>query len=127
MRGLLMVLLTTSVLFAGCSSFWPDGRACTMLYAYGVSANVTDADTGEAVTNATLTLQDGDYTEVMEGSPSGGYVGAGERPGTYTLTIEVPGVPSETVPDIVVGFDGCHVIGVALDIQVESDRIVVTR
>jgi hypothetical protein len=97
------------------------------LFAYGVSVYLTDAASGEPVAEATLTLVDGDYAEVMEFIPTGAYVGAGERKGTYTLTIEVPGRPIVTVNDIVVRHDGCHVIGVSFDAVVEADQVVVTR
>lgn len=126
MRGLFMVLLTTGLPFTSCIDRTPDGRVCTDLFAYGVSAQVTDAVTGQPITNATLTLRDGDYTEVMQAFPTGDFVGAGERPGTYTLTIDVPGATSDTVTGIVVRSDECHVIGVALDVRVESGRITVT-
>jgi hypothetical protein len=127
MRGLLTVLLTAGLPLTTCINHSFDGQVCTDLYAYGVSAHVTDADTGQIITDAVLTLQDGDYTEVMQLIPTGDYVGAGERPGTYTLTIDVPGVASDTVSDIDVGFDGCHVIGVALNIRVRPGSIEVSR
>lgn len=124
MRGLLLVLLTTGLPFTMC--LHQGDRACTALYAYGVSAHVTNADIGQPINNATLTLTEGDYSEVMMLIPTGDYVGAGERPGTYTMTIDIPGVGSTVVSDIVVGFDGCHVIGKAFEVKVQGGQIVVT-
>lgn len=126
MRILFAVLLSTGISFTSCIDILrPEGKICTAEFRYGVSAVVTDADTGEPITNAILTLRDGTYTEVMEPFPTGPgeYAGAGERPGTYTLTIEVPDVATDTISDIEVGFDGCHVIGVALDIRVRPGQI----
>ena len=65
MRSLVMVSLVSAFPFVGCPQF-PGGRACTTLFAYGVSATVTDAVTGAAIDNATLTLTEGTYTEVMQ-------------------------------------------------------------
>jgi hypothetical protein len=55
------------------------------------NATVTNSDTGTAISNAALTLTEGDYQEVMQAFPTGDYVGAGERVGTYTLTATAPG------------------------------------
>ena len=129
MRILFAVLLSTGISFTSCIDILrPGGKICTTEFRYGVSALVSDADPGEPITNAILTLRDGSYTEVMEPFPTGPgeYAGAGERPGTYTLTIEVPDVATDTISDIEVGFDGCHVIGVALDIRVRPGQIEVS-
>lgn len=117
----------SALALCGCGLIGDDGRVCTALYAYGISVNITDGTTGEPVTDATLTLIDGDYSETMQPFPSGGYAGAGERQGTYTLVIEVPGVPVETIDEIAVDHDGCHVIGVAFDVEVESGQLVITQ
>jgi hypothetical protein len=127
MRTLLTVLLTTGLPFTTCIDFPPDGRPCTALFAYGVNVHVVDADTGQPIPNAVLTLTEGDYTEVLQFIPTDTYVGAGERPGTYDLSIEVPGSGSTVVNDIEVGFDGCHVIGVVFDVLVRPGSIEVTR
>jgi hypothetical protein len=131
MRALLVVMCLAVLPAVECdfpNPFLPDdGQVCTALYAYGISATVTDANTGDPINNAVLTLTEGDYSEVMDAFPPGGYVGAGERPGNYTLTINVPGVVTGTVNDIEVNSDPCHVIGVALDIRVSLGTIVVER
>lgn len=128
MRALLIVGALTLLPAVECPFVPPDdGQVCTTLFAYGVSAMVTDNDTGDPIDNAVLTLTQGDYSEVMEAFPPGGYVGAGERAGTYSLTINVPGVAEATVDDIKVTSDGCHVVGVALDIRVSPGLVVVER
>ena len=96
-----------------------NGTVCTEVYVYGVNATVTNAQTGAAIGNATLTLKDGDYTEVMQAFPSGGYAGAGERPGTYTLTVEANGFETKTIENIVVTSDPCHVIQVTVQVALE--------
>ncbi len=119
MRLLFPVLMTAVLPFATCTRNSDDGQPCTDLYAYGVSVQLTNADTGQPIENATLTLQDGDYTEVMQLIPTGDYVGAGERAGTYTLTVTAPGFQPQTINNIVVTADRCHVRGVHLNIALQ--------
>ena len=115
MRLLLISHLSALAALSSCTL--PDPIACTALYAYGVSATVTDQETGAPIDNATLTLVDGAYEEDMESYQSGEFVGAGERAGTYTLTADAPGYQSRTIEDIVVTADVCHVHGVHLDVE----------
>ncbi len=118
MRTLMMVVLASGLPFGTCIQP-PAGTPCTALFAYGVNATVTDAVTGASIANATLTLTESGYTEVMQPFPTGDYVGAGERAGTYTLTATAPGYQSRTITDIVVTADECHVRGVHVDVQLQ--------
>lgn len=117
MRRCLSVLTGSILMAASCTM--PPGIACTALYAYGFTVTLTDATTGAAIDNGTLTLTDGSYQEVMQHFPGSGYVGAGERAGTYTLTASAPGFQSRTVNDIVVTKDECHVRGVHLNVMLQ--------
>ena len=94
-------------------------RPCTALYAYGVTATVQD-ELGNPVPGATLTLSEGSYQEILEEWYPGEYVGAGERAGTYTLTVVADGFETVTVDDIFVDADECHVIGVSRQINLQS-------
>ncbi len=85
------------------------GVACTEVFVYGVNVTVTD-DADEPVTEAVLTLTDGEYSETMEELAEGEYAGAGERAGTYTLVIEADGFEPATIEGIIVDEDECHVI-----------------
>jgi hypothetical protein len=119
MRALMLSMLAAGLPFAGCPQ---QGKVCTDLYAYGVNVTVTDAATGQPINNATLTLTEGTYQETMilfPGSP-GNYAGAGERAGTYTLTAVAPGYQSQTINNIVVTSDECHVKGVHLDVALQA-------
>jgi len=124
------IALASCVLFCclipavNCIDLWP-GQACTAIYVYGLSATVIDADTGQPIENAVLTLREGNYVEVMMHLPTGSYAGAGERAGTYNLTIHVPDVATDTIHDITIEEDECHVIGQALEIRVRQDEIIV--
>ena len=119
MRLFLLAFTIAGLPFASCPQ--RQGKVCTDLYAYGVSVDVTDAATGQPIDNATLTLTEGTYQETMilfPGSP-GNYAGAGERAGTYTLTAAAPGHQGQTVGNIVVTADECHVKGVHLDVALQ--------
>ena len=95
--------------------------ACTLNFVSGVEVRVTHAQTGEGITNAVLTLTEGEYSETLRapGDPFGSYTGAGERPGTYTLTVVASGFASQTVDNIMVRIEasGCHVETVDLSIE----------
>ncbi len=84
-----------------------------------MNVTLTDAATGAAIDNATLTLTEGSHAEEMQLIPTGDYVGAGERAGTYTLTATAPGFLSQIINDIVVTADRCHVHGVHLDVALQ--------
>ncbi len=116
MRTWIVVTALAGIPLQGC--FGIGGRACTAVFIYGVNASVTDAETGAAVSGATLTLTEGDYSEIMEevSSGSGQYVGAGERAGTYALTIAADGYASQMIENIVVEGDECHVTGVTREL-----------
>lgn len=93
-------------------------RSCTTSYAYGVSATVRDARTGAPISNATLVLTDGSFRETMMAfGVAGSYAGAGEREGTYTLTVTAQGYQSPAPRTLVVTGDECHVNGQAVTID----------
>ena len=69
---------------------------------------------------ATLTLSEGAYQEILEEWYPGEYAGAGERAGTYALTVVANGFETVTVDEIVVDADECHVIGVSNQIALQS-------
>ena len=118
MRTAMNILPLLALPLAGCLLELP-GQPCTDLYAYGVSVSATNAATGAALENATLTLTDGAYTEALQAFPTGDYVGAGERPGTYTLTATAAGFQPQTIENIVVTADRCHVHGVHVDVALQ--------
>jgi len=110
--------LLASLAIPGCQP--PLTPQCTASNDPGVRVTVLTGTFGRAVTDATLTLRDGDYTEVMQLiSPElGQYVGAFERPGTYTLTVEKFNYETQVIENIVVGGDPCHIEPVQLEVLV---------
>lgn len=114
------LLLGLALLLSGASALpgCVDTQACTTLYAYGVSVTVRNARTGEAIAGATLVLVDGSYRETMMPiGPPGSYAGAGERPGTYTLTVSAQGFQPAPPRTLVVTGDACHVRGQAVAVD----------
>ncbi len=112
------LIVASSVLILGCplGLLPPDGGfACTQVFVYGVNLTVQDG-AGDPVTGATVTLTSGQFSETMMERSPGEYVGAGERAGTYSVRIEADGFASETLTDIVVDEDECHVIPVAREV-----------
>lgn len=102
---------------AGCAI---DETSCTTEYRFGVNVTVRDARDGSAVTNATVRIVDGTYTETLtQPALQGSYAGAGERAGTYTLTVTAPGFQPAAPRTLTVGrtADGCHVQGVSVTID----------
>ena len=103
-------LLALGVLLSGLTACG-DGPliACTDIFVYGVTVEVSDAVTGEPLEDATGTLRDGSFSEEMRRHPRGILQGAGERPGTYDIAVTAPGHIPWTRDDVEVDFDGCHV------------------
>lgn len=90
---------------------------CTLQYVYGVKVALTDVTDGEIIGGATLTLRDGVHREILRETMPGQYVGAGERAGTYDLTIEAEGYAPASRNLIIVMADACHVNPVNLSIE----------
>jgi len=91
------------------------GIACTAQFVYGISATVTDAATGANITSGSyLVAREGSYVDSV--SASGDFLAtAGERAGTYNVTIGHAGYSSFTQSNVVVNRDECHVIPVRLE------------
>ena len=84
---LLCISLASSV--AGC------GSDCKSYGSAGLGIRVEDAK-GEAVCDASVNIRDGDYAEMLQvteptDSEPCTFYGAYERPGSYTISIEVAG------------------------------------
>ncbi len=114
MRNMLVISTIVGIAVVGCTPGAPvDDIACTEIFVYGVNVTVTDADSGDPVLGATLTLTEDGFSETLIEMSDGAYAGAGERAGTYTLTVDANDFVSQTIENIVVTEDECHVIPVS--------------
>lgn len=124
MRRIAHVLVVGAVAaVAACGpGYMPPGQACTTLFAYGLTVTVTSLDDGSRICDADVEAVDDDHRETLQPQGEGDdcvYVGAGERPGTYTITATKDGYASDTAEDVVVESDaeGCHVVGEQVELQ----------
>jgi hypothetical protein len=86
-------------------------EACTASIEIGLSVTVLDDATGDPICDATVTAEDGDFSETL--TASGGacetYLGVEERPAGYTVRAAAPG-HAEAVERVIILSDGCHPI-----------------
>lgn len=108
-----LALLFVLTIFLACNTSDDPGDVftnCTEEFVFGLVIEVNDANTGNIILqNVTVTAADGDYTEGLVFNFDR-FIGAGERAGTYILTIEAEGYQTLVTDPIVVGEDECHVI-----------------
>ena len=95
-----------------------DTQACTTEYRFGVNVTLRNASSGAAVAGATVVIVEGSYRETLSSiGPPGSYAGAGEREGSYTLSVAAPGYVSPAARTVVVTGNECHVNGVSVTID----------
>lgn len=118
-NSLLQTLVVALPLAAlcGCLGFDFPGGACTAEFVYGLNVVVNDGE--DPICDAEVTIEEGDYTETLESFECGSFVGAGERAGTYRITVEAEGYLTEVVEDFVITDDECHVEPRSLDITLD--------
>ncbi|WP_432412168.1 hypothetical protein [Rasiella sp. SM2506] len=95
---------------------------CTEEFVFGLSVQVRDAATNTIIPGGvTVVAQDGSYTETLS-FLFDTHVGAGERPGSYTLTATKEGFITKTAGPIIVVMDEdmCHVITQSVTIELEA-------
>lgn len=110
---------SVALLAAGCQPQVNGGVACTMEFRYGISATVTDAATGANLTPASyLVVREGSYVD--SASAMGEFLSAaGERAGTYEVTVGRPGYASFHRNGVVVTRDECHVHPVLVEARLQ--------
>ncbi len=96
---------------------------CTEEFVFGLSVQVRDATTNAIIPGGVVvTARDGSYTETLD-FMFDTHVGAGERPGTYTLTARKDGFITKMAGPITVVLDEdmCHVITQSVTIELEEN------
>ncbi len=116
-----IALSSFMLMIAGCDLNLPGGNVCTEIFIYGLTVYLTDQN-GDPVTGATVVITEGQYEETLEVVQDGFYTGAGERQGTYTLTIVAMGFEPVTINNIVITGDECHVTPVGRDITLQPEQ-----
>ncbi len=104
-----------------CSAAAPTGVACSQLYVFGIALKVQNAVTGAPVTDsASVLVTDGSYVESYgylgpAGQPLSGMISAaGERAGTYSISIRKTGFMPYDTAGVKVTRNSCHVNPVAI-------------
>ena len=101
-----------------------DQIVCTTQFVYGLNVIVLDASTGSPIfQDIEVKVIDGTYQEILELVPGLEYafVGAGERVGTYVVTVTKAGYQTYTSAPIVLTRDECHVIPQSLTVNLQSN------
>lgn len=101
---------------------------CTTEYVYGINVLIRDAKTNEPVASgATVVIRDVKYVEELrimpspvDSAPLCAY-GAGERPGTYEITVAKPGYMKWVRSGVAVTADECHVKRVTVNAYLERE------
>ena len=113
----------------GCTSVSFPG-ACTADFRYGLNVTVVDSLTGGPPASATLIARDGAHVDSIGpqapflNGPQGPAVlllsAAGERAGTYDVTVRASGYREWTQADVRVTADECHVRGVEITARLQK-------
>ncbi|PQJ80094.1 hypothetical protein [Polaribacter porphyrae] len=116
----LIALFTYLIVFIGCKEQNND-IICTLEFVYGLNITLIDAETSKPIEgNVKVVIKDGNYEEVLQGVESGiPFFGAGERSGTYTITITSNNYKTFVSNPIVVTANECHVITVTKTFNLE--------
>lgn len=121
----LFFFITLSCLFLLSSCEDNDDQiVCTDQFVYGLNVIVLDAVSGNPIfQDIEVKAVDGTYQEILELVPGLEYtfVGAGERAGTYVVTVTKAGFQTFTSAPIVLTRDECHVIPQSLTINLQSN------
>lgn len=90
----------------------PDSIICTEQFVYGLNITLKDAITSNIInSDVELIATDGTYQEtLMTGNGIDSFFGAGERPGTYIVTVTSPNYQTFISDPITLISDECHVI-----------------
>jgi hypothetical protein len=120
----LFFLFSTLFFISSCEDNDDNQIFCTDQFVYGLNVIVLDASTGNPIfQDIEVKAVDGTYLEILELVPSSEYafVGAGERAGTYVVTITKAGYQTYTSAPIVLTRDECHVIPQSLTVNLQSN------
>jgi hypothetical protein len=117
-----------ALLLAGCDPVTSDFN-CTADFRFGLNVTVVDSVTNAPPASAVLIARTGAVVDsvgpatpqqlVLNGPPVLLLGAAGERPGTYDLTVRAPGYRDWTRNGVTVTADECHVRSVAVTARLQ--------
>jgi len=123
MKAVALSLYAAATLLAGCGEL-THPVACTADFRFGLHVTVADSLTEAPPASAVVVARSGTFVDSVGPTPStpvngGGpallrFYMAGERPGTYDLTVRSPGYQEWSRTGIQVTGDECHVHTIAL-------------
>jgi len=104
---------------AGCESP-ADPVICTTIAVQAITLTVVDGTSGQRLCDATVTVVDGSFSQVLPPFPGSApdctYSGPTERAGTYEVRVSRAGYQPATASPVRVSADECHVIPVRLTV-----------
>ena len=124
MKKLFLFFLFSTFLVTTSCEDTDDQIVCTTQFVYGLNLIVLDASTGNSIfQDIEVKAVDGPYQETLELVPGLEYafVGAGERAGTYVVTVTKSGYQTFTSAPIVLTRDECHVIPQSLTVNLQTN------
>jgi hypothetical protein len=121
---LLLFMLAPLLMVSSCNNDENDPINCTTEFVDGLRITVLDQANGQPIVEGvTVTAVDGSYTENLElvSGVDNFFAGAGERVGTYTVTVTKNGYQTFTSSPIVVTRNVCHVITQSLTVNLVAN------
>ena len=96
--------------------------ACNLNLVYGLVIVVTDSSSGAPLggVETIVEVRDGAYVDTLPPFGPNEYSGAGERPGTYSVTVQRSGYRVWRRDGIRVREDECHVIPVRVNARLQT-------
>jgi hypothetical protein len=97
--------LAVLLLLCGCPRNCPDDQVA------GLVVSARHANSGTPLNNPTIRITDGDYQETLVAQDVNGFLFAGaiNRPGVYTITVQMNGFKTVTVQNVNVPATFCSV------------------
>ena len=120
----LLFMLTPLLITSSCENDNDDQIFCTQEFVYGLNVVVLDAISQQPlVEGVQVKAVDGAYQEILYNLSGLEYTffGAGERIGTYTITVTKEGYQTFTSSPIEVPANVCHVIPQSLTVNLQPE------
>lgn len=117
----IIAIVSFILLFNSCKENKDENIICTLNFVYGLQVNLVEKTTANPITGAvTVVAKEGNYEETLENSdPNNPFFGAGERRGSYIITVTSDNYKTFVSEPVVVTGDQCHVTTVSKTIELE--------